>query len=163
MTIDEEESYLSEDTQKNKYLTFHLAGEDYGFEIVYVTEIIGIQKITEVPDMPTYVKGVINLRGQVIPVVDVRLRFGMDERHYDERTCIIVVRVDTASVGLVVDKVNEVVDIPETQVEILARAGKGGNSRFVQGIGKLESEVKILLNLRHLLYDSDRLETDDEE
>lgn len=163
MTIDEEEVDFSEDTQKNKYLTFRLAGEDYGFEIIYVTEIIGIQKITEVPEMPKYVKGVINLRGQVIPVMDVRLRFGMDERIYDERTCIIVVRVDTASVGLVVDKVNEVVDIPETQVENLARSGQGGNNRFVQGIGKLESGVKILLHLRHLLYDSDRLETDDEE
>ena len=162
MTLDEDSLY-SEDTQKNKYLTFHLAGEDYGIKIVYVTEIIGIQKITEVPETPQYVKGVINLRGQVIPVMDVRLRFGMEERPYDERTCIIVVRVETISVGLVVDKVNEVVDIPELRVESLVTATHGGRNRCIDGMGKLESGVKILLNLRHLLYEHEKMEGDEEE
>lgn len=163
MTVDGEDSSYSEDTQKNKYLTFHLAGEDYGVEIAYVTEIIGIQKITEIPDKPAYVKGVINLRGQVIPVMDVRLRFGIVARQYDERTCIIVVRVDTTSIGLVVDKVNEVVDIPETQVEKLSSASQGGSNRFIDGMGKLESSVKILLDLRQLLYDSEKIETKEDE
>lgn len=162
MNVETEESSSSEDTQKNKYLTFHLAGEDYGVEIAYVTEIIGIQKITEVPDKPAYVKGVINLRGQVIPVMDVRLRFNLSARQYDERTCIIVVRVDTVSIGLVVDEVNEVVDIPETQVEKLTPAKHGGN-RFIEGMGKLESGVKILLDLRQLLYDTDKSEAKDDE
>ncbi|HKL27331.1 MAG TPA: chemotaxis protein CheW, partial [Desulfuromonadales bacterium] len=97
-----------EDTQKGKYLTFHLGKEDFGIEIRHVTEIIGIQKITEVPDMPDFVRGVINLRGQVIPVMDVRTRFRMQHRDYDERTCIVVVNVAEKTVGLVVDKVNEV-------------------------------------------------------
>ena len=83
-----------EDTQKDKYLTFHLAGEDYGIEIAFVTEIIGIQKITDVPDMPEFIKGVINLRGKVIPVMDVRIKFNLEARDYDERTCIIVVDIN---------------------------------------------------------------------
>lgn len=157
-----EDFAVNEDTQKNKYLTFHLADEDYGFEIAYVTEIIGIQKITEVPEMPPYVKGVINLRGQVIPVMDVRLRFGMESREYDERTCIIVVRVDTTSVGLIVDKVNEVVDIPEEKVEQVTQQETTGNNRYINGVGKLESGVKILLNLRNLLYDSEKQEPEEE-
>lgn len=157
-----EDLALNEDTQKNKYLTFHLAGEDYGFEIAYVAEIIGIQKISEVPEMPPYVKGVINLRGQVIPVMDVRLRFGMDSREYDERTCIIVVRVDTTSVGLIVDKVNEVVDIPEDKVELVTQQETAGNNRYINGMGKLESGVKILLDLRNLLYDSEKQEPEEE-
>lgn len=160
---DDEDSLYSEDTHKNKYLTFHMAGEEYGIKIAYVTEIIGIQKITEVPETPQYVKGVINLRGQVIPVMDVRLRFSMAERPYDERTCIIVVRVETVSVGLVVDKVDEVVDIPELRVESLATATHGGRNCFINGIGKLESGLKILLNLRHLLYEREEIEGDEEE
>lgn len=99
---------IEEDTLKGRFLTFRLANEDYGLEIRYVTEIIGIQKITEVPDMPCFVKGVINLRGKVIPVMDVRARFSLPERDYDERTCIVVVNVEEKSVGLVVDKVNDV-------------------------------------------------------
>src|SRR5689334_21386438 len=83
-----------EDTQKDKFLTFHLGDEDYGIEIRHVTEIIGIQKITVIPEMPAYIKGVINLRGKIIPVMDVRLRFKLDARAYDERTCVVVVNID---------------------------------------------------------------------
>ncbi len=144
-----------EDAQKDKYLTFHLAGEDYGIEIRYVTEIIGIQKITEVPDMPDFVRGVINLRGKVIPVMDVRTRFRLPPRDYDERTCIIVVDINESSVGLVVDEVREVVDIPENQVEPPPTAGKTSGSRFIQGMGKLDDEVKILLNVGRLLSDDE--------
>lgn len=144
-----------EDTQKDKFLTFHLAGEDYGIEIAYVTEIIGIQKITDVPDMPDFVKGVINLRGKVIPVMDVRRRFNLEERDYDERTCIIVVDMNDAAVGLVVDKVNEVADIPEDQIEPPPRTGKDTSSRFIHGMGKIEDEVKILLKVDKLLFDDE--------
>ncbi len=144
-----------EDTQKDKYLTFHLANEDYGIDIAFVTEIIGIQKITEVPDMPECIRGVINLRGKVIPVMDVRLRFKLEEREYDERTCIVVVDINDNAVGLVVDEVSEVADIPEAQVEPPPRSGKGKSSRYLKGLGKIGDEVKILLNIEKLLYDEE--------
>ena len=85
---------VDEDTQKDKYLTFHLGNEDYGIEIRQVTEIVGIQKITVMPEMPAYIKGVINLRGKIIPVMDVRIRFHLEPRPYDERTCVIVVNIN---------------------------------------------------------------------
>ena len=150
-----------EDTQKDKYLTFHLANEDYGIEIRYVTEIIGIQKITEVPDMPDFVKGVINLRGKVIPVMDVRIRFKLPPRDYDERTCIIVVDINETSVGLVVDEVREVADIPEDQVEPPPKTSMKEGSRYIQGMGKIDKEVKIILNVSQLLYEK-QLEQIDE-
>ncbi len=144
-----------EDTQKDKYLTFHLAGEDYGIEIAFVTEIIGIQNVTDVPDMPDFIKGVINLRGKVIPVMDVRLRFHLPERDYDERTCIVVVDINDTSVGLVVDEVSEVTDIPEDQVEPPPTTGVGKSSRYLKGMGKIDDEVKILLNVEKILYDEE--------
>nr|MBF0223679.1 purine-binding chemotaxis protein CheW [Desulfobulbaceae bacterium] len=144
-----------EDAQKDKYLTFHLAKEDYGIEIAFVTEIIGIQKITEVPDMPVYIKGVINLRGKVIPVMDVRTKFKLEAREYDERTCIVVVDIDGTSVGLVVDEVSEVIDIPASQVEPAPQTGKGNSSRYLKGMGKIDDEVKILLNVEKLLYEEE--------
>lgn len=146
-----------EDTQKDKYLTFHLAGEDYGIEIRYVIEIIGIQKITEVPDMPAFIRGVINLRGKVIPVMDVRARFNIEDRAYDDRTCIIVVNLDETEVGLVVDEVSEVADIPEKNVEPPPRTGKSTGSSCIQGMGKIGEEVKILLNVQELLFDEQML------
>ncbi len=142
-----------EDTQKDKYLTFHLAGEDYGIEIAYVTEIVGIQKITVVPDMPVFIMGVINLRGKVIPVMDVRRRFKLPEREYDERTCIIVVDIKETAIGLVVDKVNEVATIPEGQIEPAPMAKQAGASRFIRGMGKIDNQVKILLSIDNLLFD----------
>ena len=153
----DDDLYDDEDTQKDKYLTFRIASEDYGIAIANVTEIIGIQSITEIPEMADYIKGVINLRGKVIPVMDVRLRFKMPPREYDERTCIIVVEIDTTSVGLVVDTVNEVADIPEDQVEPAPKSKrKGGN--YIQGIGKIGQEVKILLDINKILYEEE-LET----
>ena len=151
----EDDLYDDEDTQKDKYLTFHLAGEDYGIEIAFVTEIIGIQNITDVPDMPDFIKGVINLRGKVIPVMDVRTKFKLEAREYDERTCIVVVDINDTSIGLVVDEVSEVVDIPEAQVEAPPQTGKGKSSRYLQGMGKIGDDVKILLNVKQLLYDEE--------
>ena len=155
MEFDDDLYDEDEDTQKDKYLTFHLAGEDYGIEIAYVTEIIGIQKITEVPDMPPFLKGVINLRGKVIPVMDVRLRFNMEEKEYDERTCIVVVDIDSTAVGLVVDEVREVADIPESQVEPPPKTSRSESSRYLKGLGKMGDEVKILLNADKLLYEEE--------
>jgi purine-binding chemotaxis protein CheW len=141
-----------EDTQKDKFLTFHVAEEDYGIAIRHVTEIIGIQKITVVPDMPSFIKGVINLRGKVIPVMDVRARFGLASREYDERTCIVVVNIDDRATGLVVDRVNEVADIPEEQVEAAPTGTYGGSGNFILGLGKIGDSVKILLDVNRLLY-----------
>lgn len=153
----DDDLYDDEDTQKDKYLTFRIGSEDYGIAIANVTEIIGIQSITEIPEMPDYIKGVINLRGKVIPVMDVRIRFKLKPRDYDERTCIIVVEIDGTSVGLVVDRVNEVADIPEDQVEPPPKSKRKGGS-YIQGIGKIGKEVKILLDINKILYE-DELET----
>lgn len=156
----------NEDTQKNKYLTFHLAGEDYGIEICYVIEIIGIQSITEVPDMPSFIRGVINLRGKVIPVMDVRARFKLPARDYDDRTCIIVINVDSTEVGLVVDEVSEVADIPENNVEPAPRTSKNSDNSYIQGMGKMNKRVIILLDVHKLLFSGAMqrlIQTDDEE
>lgn len=153
----DDDLYDDEDTQKDKYLTFRIGSEDYGIAIANVTEIIGIQSITEIPEMPDYIKGVINLRGKVIPVMDVRIRFKLKPRDYDERTCIIVVEIDGTSVGLVVDRVNEVADIPEDQVEPPPKSKRKGGG-YIQGIGKIGKEVKILLDINKILYE-DELET----
>ncbi|MCB0261920.1 MAG: purine-binding chemotaxis protein CheW [Calditrichaeota bacterium] len=143
-----------EDTQEGQFLTFTLARQEYGIEIRHVTEIIGIQRITDLPDMPAYIKGVINLRGKVIPVVDVRLRFGMENRKYDERTCIIVVNFNDAAVGLVVDTVSEVMNIPAHNIEPSPKASlKSSGGRFIKGLGKVEDDVKILLDIEQLLFD----------
>ena len=142
-----------EDTQKDKFLTFTIAREDYGLEIQFITEIIGIQKITDVPDMPDYVKGVINLRGQVIPVLDIRARFEMPPREFDDRTCIVVVSTEETTIGLIVDTVKEVRDIPEENIAPPPSVSKGPASRYIQGMGKVGDEVKIILNLKKLLFD----------
>jgi len=142
-----------EDTQEDKFLTFVLSREEFGIEIRYVMEIIGMQNITEVPDVPRYIKGVINLRGKIIPVMDVRLRFEMEERAYDERTCIIVICIDEQSVGLIVDRVSEVLDIPKSDIEPPPKGKRGENSRFIQGVGKAGEHVIIILNAHQLLFD----------
>lgn len=152
-----------EDSQRDLFLTFHLHNEDYGIAINHVTEIIGIQKITVVPDMPAEVKGVINLRGRVIPVMDVRLRFGLPRCDYDERTCVIVVEVNDNTTGLVVDRVNEVVEIAAEQIEP-PPCGKKEQS-YIQGMGKVEAEVKILLDIESLIDVAEKIcqTTPDEE
>ena len=151
------EEIENEDTQKDKYLTFHLAGEDYGIEIQYVIEIIGIQRITDVPDMPAFIRGVINLRGKVIPVMDVRARFNLPDRDYDDRTCIIVVNIDGTEVGLVVDEVSEVADIPSKNVEPPPKTGKGACGQYIQGMGKINNAVKILLDVHKLLFSEEMM------
>lgn len=147
----DEEGVEAEDTQKDKFLTFFLADEEYGIAIRHVIEIIGIQKITEVPDMPNFVKGVINLRGKVIPVMDVRARFHLPGQDYDERTCIVVVNVDDQSTGLIVDRVCEVADIPAEHVEPAPGSSKMSADSYIMGLGKTGERVKILLDARRLL------------
>ncbi|MGK7344927.1 MAG: chemotaxis protein CheW [Candidatus Nitrospinota bacterium M3_3B_026] len=151
-----------EDTLKDKYLSFHIAGDGYGIEIRHVTEIIGVQKITEVPNTPDYILGIINLRGTVIPVIDVRIRLNAARKEFDDRTCVIVVNMgDDTVVGLLVDEVREVVEIPENMVEPPPKVRKGEASRYIQGIGKAEGEVWIILGVRELLFDDDGEEPGD--
>lgn len=149
---DHEADEGGDDAQKDLYLTFRLGAEDYGIEIRHVTEIVGLQKITGIPDVPEFVKGVINLRGSVIPVIDVRIRFGMPPREYDDRTCVIVAGIDGERVGFVVDAVNEVAEISGDAVEAPPQLGRDGRRGFIMGLGKVGREVKILLDVNKLLY-----------
>ena len=147
----------TEDTLKDMYLSFRLGDEDYCLEIRHVTEIVGIQKVTEVPDMPHYVKGVVNLRGQVIPVIDMRLRFSMMGREYDERTCIVVInlREGQLQVRLVVDTVNEVRSIEEANVSPPPKSGTGQCAQYIRGLGKVGNDVKIILDANKLLFEDE--------
>jgi purine-binding chemotaxis protein CheW len=150
------EQIVDDDPQDVRYLTFSLDSECYGIEIKYVTEIIGIQPITEVPEMPEYIKGIINLRGRIIPIMDVRLRFKKPFREYDERTCIIVIEIRDIVLGLIVDRVSEVLTIPGQNIapapDITRAAGSG---RFVTGIGRFGEDIKILLDSELFLKDDD--------
>jgi len=146
-----------EDTQKGKFLIFSLGKEDYGIEISCVTEIIGIQAITEIPDLPEYVKGVINLRGKIIPVIDIRLRFNKPAREYDDRTCIVVLDIAGIAIGLVVDRVVEVSLIPDDNIAPPPQINKGFQ-KYIKGIGRSGNDVKLLLDCQRLL-DQDELES----
>ena len=153
--VDDDEDESSND---NKYLTFSIAEEVYGIDISDVTEIIEIQKITEVPDMPRYVKGVINLRGKVIPIIDLRLRFNMEKREFDDRTCIVIVNVRNSPIGFIVDTVLEVVVIPEKEVSDPPQFKSDKNhENYVVGIGKVGDHVKILLDAEKIVH-QDELE-----
>jgi len=155
MAVLNEMDETAEDTQRGKFLTFSIGKEVYGFEIKYVTEIIGIQEITEVPELPIYVKGIINLRGKIIPVMDVRLRFKKEPREYNDRTCIVVIDIHEISIGLIVDHVAEVVVIPPENIVPPPAIKTGFHNRYIKGIGKVGSEVKLLLDCDKLLNDEE--------
>ncbi len=141
--------------REGKYLTFNLADEEYGIGILKVKEIIGMAPITAVPQTPDFVKGVINLRGKVIPVVDLRRRFGMEEIAYTERTCIIVVEIDgqagTIMMGIVVDSVSEVLSIKGEDIEAAPSFGTDLDTRYILGMAKMEGGVKLLLDIDRVL------------
>ncbi len=134
-----------------KYLTFLLADEVYGLEILKVREIIGLMAITNVPGTPDYVCGVINLRGKVIPVVDLRRKFGMMTAEQTEETCIIVVNVKGIEMGTVVDKVYEVLDIPEEDIEDAPDLGMDVHTNVILGMGKVDKKITILLDINKIL------------
>lgn len=154
-TLDEVNIGAEEDTQKDRFLTFLLDRESYGIEIKYVTEIIGIQAITEIPDLPPYVKGIINLRGRIIPVMDVRLRFKKESREYTDRTCVIVVDIKNISIGLIVDTVSEVLAIPVENVVEPPKINGATNKRYIKNIGKIGNDVKLLLDCEKLLTEDE--------
>jgi purine-binding chemotaxis protein CheW len=144
--------------KEGKYLTFALGPEEYGLEILKVREIIGYMPITAVPQTPHHVKGVINLRGQVIPVVDIRTLFGMAPKEITEETCIIVVEIADGqrafSTGLIVDRVSEVLDIAGENIEDTPQFGSSLNTDCILGMGKVNNSVKILLNIDKVLNGS---------
>ena len=121
---------LEEDTLKGRFLTFQIGKETFGIEIKYVTEIIGIQGTTEMPEMPEYIKGIINLRGKIIPIMDIRLRFKKEPKEYDDRTCIIVVDYNTIAMGFVVDSVAEVLTIPDQNISEMPKFNTGAGKRL---------------------------------
>ena len=133
-----------------KYLTFLLAEEEYGLEILKVREIIGIMDITRVPQTPNFVRGVINLRGKVIPVVDLRSKFGLPGKEYNDQTCVIVVDVGVL-IGVIVDTVQEVHNIAATEIEESPRLGGSIDTSFILGMGKVNGSVKILLDIDRVL------------
>jgi purine-binding chemotaxis protein CheW len=149
-----------EDTLKGRYLTFSLGKEFYGLEIRYVTEIIGIQSITELPDRSEYIQGIINLRGKIIPVMDVRLRFKKEFVEYNERTCIIVININEVTGGLIVDSVSEVLSIDEKNIVEPPMLNNQGQNSFIQSIGKVGNDVKLLLDCEKLLSDDYLVELD---
>ena len=138
-----------------KYLTFVLADEEYGLEILKVREIIGMMDITAVPRTPAFVRGVINLRGKVIPIMDLRLKFDMQAAEQTEQTCIIVVAVNGIEMGVVVDKVSEVLDIAAKDIEDAPSFGVSVDTDFILGMGKSRGKVTILLDIGKVLTTAD--------
>lgn len=146
---------MEEDTQKGRFLTFSMGKESYGIEIQYVTEIIGIQTITQVPELPDYIKGIINLRGKIIPVMDVALQFKKEPRDYNDRTCVVVIDISDLSIGLIVDSVSEVVTIPDQDIVAPPQMNRGTNNRYIKNVGKVGNDVKLLLDCEKLLSEDE--------
>ncbi len=145
--------------RKNKFITFFLDNEEYAVEIQKVREIIGIMDITPIPNIPNYIKGVLNLRGKVIPVIDLRLKFGMEFKEYGDRTSIIVMEIDIngrkSSIGTAVDMVSEVLQISDEDYEETPYFGVDVNTDFIKGMAKVKGKVKILLDIEKVLTADD--------
>jgi len=156
-TMDQAVKAMTE--REGKYLTFTLAEEEYGIGILKIKEIIGMMPVTSVPQTPEFVKGVINLRGKVIPVMDLRLRFGMHTIDYTERTCIIVVEIEggdgTVQIGIVVDSVSEVLNIKGEDIEDTPTFGSRLNTDYILGMAKVDRNVKILLDIDRVLSEEE--------
>ncbi|MBC7229587.1 MAG: chemotaxis protein CheW [Actinobacteria bacterium] len=135
----------------DKYLTFTLGDEEYGLEILKVREIIGLMEITQVPRMPEFVRGVINLRGKIIPVIDLRLKFGMPASDDTRETCIIVVDLEGVNMGVVVDRVSEVLDLVSEDIEETPEFGAAVDTAFIMGMGKAGERVIMLLDIGKVL------------
>lgn len=143
----------------DQYLTFILDEDHYGIDISSVIEIIGMQKITQMPQQPDYVNGVINLRGRIIPTIDVRTRFKKERADYDERTCIIVVDVQDTMIGFIVDRVDEVITISSENISSPPRFNQDFKGRYVKGIAKIEDRIIMILDSSLLLSEEELIET----
>jgi purine-binding chemotaxis protein CheW len=145
--------------RQGKYLVFHLGREEFGLEVLKVREIMGLQEITAVPQMPDYVRGVINLRGKVIPVIDLRRKFGLETAEYTQRTCIIVLQVAHEGgpllTGVIVDGVSEVVTLQESEIENAPDFGEDLDIPYILGMAKVKGRVKILLDIDKALSSSE--------
>jgi purine-binding chemotaxis protein CheW len=145
------------DPRAGKYLTFQVGKEEFALPVLHVREIMGVQEITAVPQMPNHVKGVLNLRGKVIPVVDLRLKFGMQELEYTQRTCIIVVQIEgqmgRISTGIIVDGVSEVLTLQTADIEDTPDFGMGAATPYLLGLAKIKGKVKILLDINKVIQD----------
>jgi purine-binding chemotaxis protein CheW len=150
-TLLQENTELDISTEEGRFLTFSLGKEVYGIEIKYVTEIVGLQGITEIPELPSYVKGIINLRGKIIPVIDVRLRFKKDAQEYNDRTCNIVVNINNCPVGLIVDMVTEVITISQSDIIPPPQINNECYNRYIKGVAKVEGTIKLLVDCEKLL------------
>lgn len=151
---------VSTDTQEGKYMTFKSGSEYFGLEIQYVQQIIQFQAITKIPETEDYIKGLINLRGKIVPVVDVRVRFKQGECEYNDKTCILVITVKDTTVGLIVEQIAEVAEIQKENIlppPTIGRNDKGHN-KYVYGIGKVGTSVKLLLDPEKLLYDEENVD-----
>ena len=137
--------------QEGKYLAFILDNETYGIEILRVREIIGLMDVTTVPQTPEYMKGVINLRGKVIPVIDLRLKFSMQEKEHTDETCVIVVEVNNTSIGIIVDSVSEVLEITRGEIEESPHFGQDIDTSYIMGLGKVKEKIVILLDIEEIL------------
>ena len=144
-----------DEIQENQFLTFGIEKETYAIDLLNVMEIIRLIQITPIPETFNFIKGIINLRGKIIPVMDVRMRFNLSEKAYEDRTCIIVVSIKGLEMGLIVDHVSEVLEIPETQIDSMPSVSKTASQRFVRGIGKTDGGVKIILDLDKMLFDEE--------
>ena len=144
-----------EDAQHGKYLMFGLGTEDYGIEIRFVTEIIGVQPIIVLPEVPDHIKGIINLRGKIIPVMDIRLKFRKEPVPYTDRTCIIVIDTGDIVAGLIVDTVAEVLNIEDDNIMPPPSIGTNLSNKYMHGIGKAEERIILLLDCKKLLLDDE--------
>lgn len=151
------EELLEEDSQKGKFMTFQTGKEFFGISISYVNEIIVMQPITAVPEVEDYIKGLINLRGKIIPVIDVRVRFKMEPKEYTDRTCIIVINVKSTVIGLIVEKIAEVVTILDEDIVPPPTLGRKENeqNKYVYGLARMGDAVKLLLDPEKLIKDAD--------
>lgn len=155
LTLSEDKAGPQADARAGKYLTFQLANEEFGIRVLKVREIMGLQEITAVPQTPAHIKGVINLRGKVVPVIDLRLKFSLPAADYTQRTCIIVTQVQgesaTVMVGIVVDGVSEVLNLSAAEIEDTPDFGDGTGIRYLLGMAKVKGKVKILLDIDQVL------------
>lgn len=150
---------VGDDQKEGKHLTFNLDENGYGIPILKVSEIIGLIDITPIPKTPKFLKGIINLRGKIIPVMDLRLKFEMPERDYDQNTCIIIINIEVKNVmkniGVIVDIVSEVCNIPASEIEDSPSYGSETENNFLSGVGKIKDKVVMLLDIEKVIFEEE--------
>lgn len=151
--VKEQEEHSEKTVAGGKFLSFFLGKEEYAIEILSVQEIIGIMPITPVPRMPEYIRGVLNLRGRIVPVMDLRRRFGLSPAEDTDETCVIVVQDGDFRMGIVVDQVSEVADLKSEQIEDIPSVGTRSENEFLSGIGKTGDSVKMIVNVHKVVFD----------